>query len=168
MRFIKAATRGRQRGDGFIEIVIALALIAFLGTGITTFTVLTISQTGKSTNHMQAILQLENIGYWVSRDVQMAQTVTPGPNAGFPLQLSWNDTDNNAFQVTFSLSGGNIQRSLVKNGGGQQDVLVAQLINSSPSLTSCNYNNGLLVFNATATVGNWSLSRTFQIKKRPG
>jgi hypothetical protein len=165
MRYILRAKGEKQRGDGFIETLVALALILVLGTGITTFTLLTMTQTGRSSIHMQAIQQLENIGYWVTRDAQMAQTVSPGPNAGFPLQLTLIDENNITSLVKYSLSGGEIQRSLEETS---QTVLVAQSINPSPDLTNCSYTNGMLNFNATATVGDWSLSRTFRIKKRPG
>lgn len=162
------AESANQKGYSLIEMVIFLALAGILGAGITTFAVQTITETNRSSAYMQAIQQVENAGYWVSRDVQMAQAVTPGPNAGFPLLLTWTDINQNTFQVTFTLSGGQIQRSLVENGGAPLQTLVAQSINATPTLTSCCYVNGLLTFNATATVGTSSISRTYQIKKRPG
>ncbi|MFC1910747.1 type II secretion system protein J [Chloroflexota bacterium] len=161
------AERGNQSGFGLLEIVIALALVGILGTGITTFTVQTITETNRSSFHVQAIQQLENAGYWVSRDVQMAQTVTPGPNAGFPLQVNWIDENQNTFQVTFSINDTQLQRSLVENGGAPRTMILVKSINPSPTLTSCNYTNGLLTFNATSTAKKWSLTRTFQIKNRP-
>ncbi len=167
MRHDVIAESGKQRGYGLIETVIALALVGILGTGITTFTVQTITETDRSSFHMQAIQQLENASYWVSRDVQMAQTITPGLNAGFPLQVNWIDENQNTFQVTFNINGTQLQRSLVENGGVPRSILLVKSINPSPTLTSCNYTNGLLTFNATSTVKSWSLSRTFQIKKRP-
>ena len=167
MRYFVIAESGKQKGYSLIEMVIYLALAGILGTGITTFAVQTITETNRSSAHMQAIQQLENAGYWVSRDVQMAQTVTPGPNAGFPLQVNWTDANNNTFQVTFSISGGQIQRSQVENGMAPSQTLVAQSINAAPTLTSCSYENGLLTFNVTATVGTSSISRIYQIKKRP-
>ena len=160
--------KGKQEGYSLIETVISLALCGILGTGITTFAVQTITETNRSSAHMQAIQQLENAGYWLSRDVQMAQTVTPGPSAGFPLQLAWTDANQNTYQVTFTTAGGQIQRSLVKNSEAPFQTVVAQSINSAPILTSCSYANGLLTFNATATFGAISVSRTYQIKKRPG
>jgi type II secretory pathway component PulJ len=150
-----------------VEFVIALALVGVLGAGITTFTVQTITESNRSSFHTQAIQQLENAGYWVSRDVQMAQTVAPGPTAGFPLSANWTDENQNTFQVTLSINGTQLQRSLVKNSGAPQNMLLVQSINSSPTLTSCNYTNSLLTFNATSQIKNWSVSRTFQIKKRP-
>jgi prepilin-type N-terminal cleavage/methylation domain-containing protein len=159
---------GKQNGFTLIEIVLALAITGILGGGIATFTAQTFTETKRSSTHMQEILQLENAGYWLSRDVQMSQNVTAGPNAGFPLLLKWVDENNDTFQVTYSLSDGQIQRSLSKNSQAPSDILIAHSIDSTPTLTYCNYQNGLLVFKATATRGTWSTSRTYQIKQRPG
>jgi prepilin-type N-terminal cleavage/methylation domain-containing protein len=157
----------KQSGYGLLEVVVALALVAILGTGISIFTVQTLSQTDRSSYQMQAVQQLEIAGYWVSRDVQMARTVTPGPNAGFPLVVNWTDENNNTFQVTFSINGNQLQRSMVENGGPSRNTQLVYSINPSPTLTNCSYANSLLTFNATATFYSWSLSRTFLINKRP-
>lgn len=158
----------KHKAFTLIEMIIAVALVGILGAGITTFTVQTITETKRSSNHMQVIQQLQNAGFWVSRDVQMAQTVTPGPSAGFPLQVNWTDQNLNTFQVTFSLSGGVIKRSLVKNGQAAVTTTVAQFIDSTPSLTNCTYANNLLTFNITSKLGKSSMSRTYKINKRPG
>jgi Tfp pilus assembly protein PilV len=167
MRHEVIVKSGKQGGFSSMELLIALVLVGILGTGITIFTVQTITESQRSSSHMQAIQQLENAGYWVSRDVQMANAVTPGPNSGFPLTVNWTDANNDTFQVTFSINGSQLLRSLVKNGGIPGNMPLVNTINPSPALTSCSYANGLLTFNATSTFMDWNLSRTFQIKKRP-
>jgi prepilin-type N-terminal cleavage/methylation domain-containing protein len=97
----------KEKPNGFslVEVCVALALVGLLATGISIFAIQTITETNRSNAHMQVIQQLENVGFWLSRDVQTAQTVTTGPNSGFPLQLDWTDKDTNVYQVTFSISG---------------------------------------------------------------
>lgn len=160
-------TMKKQNGFTLIELVISLAIAAIVGIGITTSVIQTVTITTRSGNNMQAIQQLENAGYWVSHDVQMAQTVTTGPSAGFPLILTWADASQNTYNVTFTVTGGKIQRSLVKNNSAPLQALIAQSINVTPSLTNCSYANGILIFNVTATCGTQNLSRTYQIEKRP-
>jgi len=156
-----------QNGFTLIEFVIAVAISGILGLGIATFTVQTFTETKRSSVHTEKIIHLENAGYWVSRDVQMSQNVTAGPNAGFPLQLNWIDENDDEFQVTFSLTDDQIMRSLVKNEEAPLSTLIAQGIDTAPALTNCNYANGLLTLNLTATLREWSVSRTYFIKQRP-
>jgi prepilin-type N-terminal cleavage/methylation domain-containing protein len=156
----------KQKGYGLIEMVAGLALAGILTTGVTTFAVQTITEGARSNNNMQAICQLENAGFWVSRDVQMAENITLGQSAGFPLQLAWKDFDQNEYQVTYNMTDGQIKRTLVENGGEPIQTLIAQSINTTPSLTNLSCTSGLLTFNVTSTFRNSDVSRRYQIKKR--
>jgi prepilin-type N-terminal cleavage/methylation domain-containing protein len=156
----------KQKGYSLIEMVVGLALAGILTTGITTFAVQTITEGARSNNRMQAICQLENAGYWVSRDVQMAENITLGQSAGFPLQLFWIDEDQNEYRVTFTMTEGQIKRILVKNDEEPVQTLIAQSINPAPALTNLSYTGGLLIFNVTSTFRNIDVSRSYQIKKR--
>lgn len=156
----------KQKGYGLIEIVIILGLSGILATGITTFTVQTVTEGAKSNNRMEAMMQVENAGYWIGRDVQMAANLTLGENAGFPLQLVWTDIDENECEVTYTLTDGQIRRNLVKNDVETVQTFIAQSINTEPALTNCSYTDGLLTFNVTATRENSDFSRRYQIKKR--
>jgi prepilin-type N-terminal cleavage/methylation domain-containing protein len=157
----------KQNGFTLIEMVLALAITGILGLGMATFTIQTFTESKRSSVQTEKIMQLENAGYWVSRDVQMSQNVTPGDNAGFPLQLKWIDENDDAYQVTYSLTGDQISRRLVVNEEAPLSILIAQSIDPAPALTNCIYTDGLLNFNISATFGAWSVSRTYQIKQRP-
>jgi prepilin-type N-terminal cleavage/methylation domain-containing protein len=155
-----------QKGYGLIEMVIGLALAGILTTGITTFTVQTITESTRASNRMQATMQVENAGYWVSRDVQMAENLTLGADAGFPMQLLWVDSDLNQYQVSYNVTEGQIQRTLVKNDEEPVRTFIAQPVNPDPSLTNLSYAGGLLTFNVTSTYANRNVTRSYQIKKR--
>ena len=156
----------KQKGFTVIEMIVSLAITGIIGLGITTFAIQTMTESNRSNNRTQAIMQVENAGFWLSRDVQMSQNITLGSEAGFPLQLAWKDIEENKYEVTFSINEGQIKRSKVKNDGQPSQIVIAESINSAPALTSCNYTDGLLTFNVTATVGSVNTSRTFEIKKR--
>jgi type II secretory pathway component PulJ len=158
--------RGKQNGFTLIDIVVSVAITGILGLGISVFAIQTVQETGRSSSRMQVIQQLENAGYWISRDAQTAQTITVGQTGGFPLELTWTDASNDNFAVTFSLTDGQIRRSLVKNGGTAQQTQIAQSINSDPALTYCTYSGSMLTFNATATIASSNISRTYHILKR--
>jgi type II secretory pathway pseudopilin PulG len=155
-----------QKGYGLIEIIAGLALTGILVVGLTTFCIQTVTLSARAKNRMQAMTQVENAGYWVSRDVQMAENLTLGENAGFPLQLAWVDTYLDEYEVTYYVTEGQMKRSLVKNDEDPVQSLVMQSINSTPSLTYLSYADGLLTFNITSTYRNSDASRNYQIKKR--
>jgi prepilin-type N-terminal cleavage/methylation domain-containing protein len=156
----------KQKGYSLIEVILGIALAGILTSGITTFTVQTITENARSNNRMQATMQVENAGYWVSRDVQMSSNLTLGGAAGFPLQLEWKDTDGSNYQVTLTLAGNQIKRSLVKNSQAPLQTVIAESVNSAPGLTNCVYSGGLLTFNVTATLGKVNVSRSYEVKKR--
>jgi hypothetical protein len=156
----------RQKGYGLIEAVTGLALTMLLIVGLTTFSVQTVTLGARSTNRMQAMTQVENAGYWVSRDVQMAENLTLGANAGFPLLLAWVDADLNEYKVTYNVTQGEMKRSLVKNDEDPVQSLIMQSINSTPSLTYLSYADGLLTFNITSTYKNSDATRSYKIQKR--
>lgn len=163
---MKIFKNDNQRGYGLIEMIVGLALAGILTTGLTTFTVQTVTESARSNNRMQATMQVENAGYWTSRDVQMAENLTLGENAGFPMQLFWEDIDDNEYQVTYNLTSGQLERSLFKNSENTVQTVIAQSINSAPSLTNLSYADGLLIFNITSTYGSVDVSRNYQIKQR--
>ena len=93
-----------QRGFTLVEMIIVLAIIGIV-IGAATMTIIQVINGSSSTsNHMTAVRQVQNAGYWVSRDVQMAQSVAPALDPdGFPLTLTWTDRDGYDHQVVYSL-----------------------------------------------------------------
>ena len=149
-----------------IEIIVGLAIAGFLTAGITTFALQTVNATGDSKDRMHAIMQVENAGYWISRDIQMSGNFTLGENAGFPLQMMRIDTDQNEYQVTYSLNENTLIRNLIKNEEDPVQNIIAQDINTEESSTNLSDTSGLLIFNVTSVSGEIDVSRTYKIKPR--
>jgi len=170
-----------QRGFTIVELLIAFTVAALVAIGVTTGVFQIVTGNTRTSNHMNAVRQVQEAGYWVSHDTQMAQDVNTdnltGPEI---LKLTWVEWDNsNEHQVVYSLTN--------MNGGLKQlekqyliyDVdenlldsitsIVAQFID--PELTSCSFIDNELIFTVTATVGSGSQrgseTRVYEISPRP-
>ena len=73
-----------QRGFTLIELIVAIAITGLITGGITTAIFQVFSVNALSNNHMLALRQVQNAGYWISHDAQMAQNITLGDNPDTP------------------------------------------------------------------------------------
>jgi len=174
-----------QRGFTLIEILVALAITGLITGGITgtIFQVITIE--ARTSNHMTAVRQVQNAGFWVSRDATMAQTVdlewqgeTPS-GSKFPLKLTWTEWDNNEkYEVIYTLQnmiGGpkQLQRQHLTYDAdgyeiGNETTILAQYIIPGVGQTRLDFTDGKLTLTVTATVERQSETRTYEVIPRPG
>ncbi len=167
-----------QRGFTFIELIIAIAITGIITGGITMTISQVFSGNTRSSNHMIAVRQVQNTGYWLSRDTQMAQNVVPDSGvSGFPLTLTWTDWDGDEYRVVYTLLVDNeLQREHytnydpVTNPDPDITTIVAQYID--PDNTNCVFTGGELIVTVTATAGSGgyerSEARVYRITPRPG
>jgi len=170
----------KQGDKGFtaIELLVAITITALIGSAAAVATFQVFTGAKRNNDRMTVIRQVQNAGYWISRDTQMAQSVTTD-NLAPPdfLVLSWTEeASGDEYQVVYTL--GNILESELKklhrnqsvNGEASTTTLVAQYIDPDPKKTKCEFTNGLLTLTVTATVGNGSLTesetRTYKIVPR--
>jgi prepilin-type N-terminal cleavage/methylation domain-containing protein len=159
-----------QRGFTLIELLIAITIIGLITSGITMTIFQVISESARSTNHMLAVRQVQNAGYWVSHDAQMARTVTLGVGNGFPLTLTWIEwgEDGDEYEVVYTLEDNKLQRSYSVNDGDSETAIVAEFI----VIDEIEFTGGgELTLRVTATVGTDSLeaseTRTYEVIPRP-
>jgi prepilin-type N-terminal cleavage/methylation domain-containing protein len=155
-----------QKGFTLIELAIAMALGGIIAAAITMTMFQILDSSGRTSNHMTVVRQVQSAGYWVSKDAQMAQAVvTTGPD-GLPLELHWTDWDGTDNTVTYDLQG----TDFVRDQNGAQEV-VAQFIDSI-SVGPVPYTGGKLTFTVTAKLGGGSAeqteTRTYEVVPRPG
>ena len=81
----------KQSGLTLLELLIALALTGVLTAGVSMAIGQVFTGTTRSSNHMVAIRQVQEAGYWVQFYAYMAQDMTVTGQAGFPLVLRWVD-----------------------------------------------------------------------------
>jgi len=169
-----------QKGFTLVEMLIAVAITAIIVGSVTTAIFQVFTGNARTSNHMTAVRQAQEAGYWVSHDAQMAQSANTTGASGFPLTLTWTDWESSSgHQVIYSLQdmpGGGLkrlQRSYSVNATAPNNSFVAQYINDSgsPPQTSCDFTNGKLIFTVTATAGSGSQgaseTRVYEVVPRP-
>lgn len=169
-----------EKGYIYIELVVAITIAALVvaATSMAIFQVLKNSES--NSNHMTAVRQVQNAGYWISRDTHMAQSVTTD-NLTSPsfLVISWTEENSgDKYQVVYTLENmpeselRTLMRNQSINGEASATTLVAQYIDSDSAKTRCEFISDLLSLTITARVGNGpqmeSETRIYQLVPRSG
>ena len=157
-----------QRGFSLPEILAAIVISAIIGAFITLTIFQVITGSARTNNRMTVLSQVQSAGFWLSKDAQMSQNITP-PDGGFPLTFTWNEwgdggPSGNQHNVVYTLSGGELQRKHeTTNEGVIEDAVVAEYITG----ISCNFTSSMLGFTITATLQGQSETRTYNVVPRP-
>ncbi len=169
-----------EKGFTLVELLVAVAIMVCVSTAAGAGIIQIQMNTERNSNHMAAVLQVQNADQQISQDAKRAQCIT-AENLTSPefLILTWIDGDNgDEYQVTYTLEDmpenelKTMWRNQSINGTADTTMLVAQYIDSAPEKTSCNLTSGILTLTITATYGRGSKmeseSRTYQVVPRPG
>ena len=161
-----------ESGFTLIEILVSLAISGLIGLGAAMASAQVLNETSKNNDFTTASRNAMNAVYWISRDAQMAQTISGV--TGFPvtsdLSLSWIEWENSSHNATYSLENGRLLRTY--NVDGQiTETLIAEYINANPGSTNCTSVNGTLILTITSSVGEGSkvvhVTRVREMTARP-
>jgi prepilin-type N-terminal cleavage/methylation domain-containing protein len=168
-----------ESGLTLVELLIVIAITGMIAAAIIGVLFQVLIMNTRTSNRMTAVRQVQNAGFWVSPDVQMANTVNATGTSGFPLILTWTEftpSANYTHTVTYTLVniGGPIklQRTHVNPGLNSTTVTIVAEYISSASFVKVELPSGVAYdFTVTATVpaaGGQSETRLYEIKPRPG
>ena len=138
-----------QRGFSLVEIALAIAVAGVITGGITMTIFQVFDANARTSNHMTAVRQVQNAGYWVSHDAQMAQDIVTGDDPATPgvtefLTLTWTDWDGTVNEVTYTIVDSELKRSHSVNGDTETSIIAEYI---DPDNTNCKF----------ARVGTFSL-----------
>jgi prepilin-type N-terminal cleavage/methylation domain-containing protein len=122
--------RLRQSGFTLLELIIGLAIGGLLIAAIGTTTSRLIIENMRVRNHTLAIRQVQNAGYWITRDAVGAQTIVADDNpftSDF-LTLRWNDWNSLSYETVYYFDGGQLHRRYTSGAGEVEELIVASNI----------------------------------------
>jgi len=170
-----------QRGFTLIELLIAVAITGLVTGSIATTIYQVVTGNAQSSNHITAVRQVQNAGYWITRDGQQAQelSVIDDPaTLGVTewLTLVWDDwTEGELNEVIYTIDGNDLLRHIVivnvatGNTISDTESIVARFVDAGN--TSVTWNGEVLTLTVTATVSDFprvvSETREYQIIPRP-
>ena len=166
-----------QRGLTLVELLIAILLTGIITAAITITIFQVFNINTRTSNRMAAVSQVQQAGKLVSQDILEAQPemIDDNPTGGEFLILGWKAQNSTEYKVTYTLvdMGGGLQilwrEHYIDIGSGPEldsTTKVAEYID--PVETSCVWAGGVLTFTVTATVGEQSETREYEVKPRPG
>jgi len=173
-----------QMGFTLGELMLAFAISGVITGGVTMTMFQVIDGNIRASNHMTAVRQVQNAGYWVSHDAQMAQTVAVG--AGSLFTLSWvgweypsgSNTGIDTYEVwyTYDGAGDKILRhqeitTNIYNDNGDLVSSSSPPPSSSPvaeyiTAATAAMNGNKLSVTIKASLGEAEEERTYQIRPR--
>jgi len=164
-----------EKGFTLIELLVGIAILAVV-VGAASMTVITMMRLSPQTNNWAiALRQVQNTGYWISRDVMMSDTVTPGTGDTFlTLTQPQISPPNKTIVYQFEPMSGSLKR-LMRDDAGQQ-IMIAEYIyydplgdpaNSTRVTTTPQKENGwVLTVRIAATHGNTTVTRQYEATQR--
>ena len=153
-----------RAGWTLIEMLAAIAITGIIALGASVSTAQVMNSTTRNNNYTTASRNSMNALHWMSRDAEMAQTISG--TAGFPvsqnLSMTWKGWDNSAYTANYTLVAGQLKR-IFSVGSTTSTTVIAENINSSAQKTFCSTANGTINITITSSVG--SGARVIDVKQ---
>jgi prepilin-type N-terminal cleavage/methylation domain-containing protein len=158
--------KSREKGFTLIELLVSLAILGAI-MGVMSAAVIIIMKTSSQNNEWNINLrQVQNAGYWISKDALMAQVVDTG-KPGVLLSLSWSDWAGNSYTVDYVVLEDE-DNTLIRRLNDGSEFLIAEYI--VPADTTCNWygeENKLKVTIKASVHEGRDVERTYEISPRP-
>ena len=170
-----------EKGFSTIDVIVALSIASLIALGATMTIFQVINGTGRNNEHMTVFHQVQNAGYWISRDAQMAENIiTDNLSSTEFIVLTWTewdyDSDETYHSITYFFEGlsggtGKLKRNHWSSTGTDIDTLIAEYISYDPNdpvnTSNASYQNPALNVKLAALYGDASETREYQINRRP-
>ncbi len=169
-----------EKGFTFIELIISITIIVLVS-GAASIAIFQIMRGTETNNtHMNAVRQVQNAGYWISRDARMAQSVntdnlTPPDFIAFNW-TEWDDQNEEIYHTAtyffedLTDDTGKLKRTHWSSAGANEQTLIATHIYYAPAdpddTSKASYQAPVLTLQLTSLVEDVMEVREYRIKHR--
>ena len=139
-----------EKGFTLLEVLIGVAIMAIVVVAVAMTTTTLLLNEGQAAGQNTALPQVQNAGYWISRDVQMARIVTLGePGVFLRLDIPRDDNPDNDYTIDYVFDSDKLKRRVYDSLGTlTSETFIAEYIDT-----------GITTFSALdADVGLWKLT----------
>ncbi|MBU2535044.1 MAG: prepilin-type N-terminal cleavage/methylation domain-containing protein [Chloroflexota bacterium] len=159
-----------QKGFTLLEIVVGSAIMAVVvGAIAATITILFLNY-GQMAGQNTALPQVQNAGFWVTRDVQTSRNVTATDPNGFPLSLRLpvDINENNDNSANYVFEGSKLKRQLYDASDNLiSETFIADYLDADNcTFSTVNATLGYYRLTVTATREGESVTRVYDVGQR--
>ena len=159
-----------EKGFTLLEVLIGVAIMAIVVVAVAMTTTTLLLNEGQAAGQNTALPQVQNAGYWVSRDVQMARNVTPSAPNGFPLSLDIpvDKDENNDYTIDYLFDGDKLKRRVYDSLGTlTSETFIAEYIDTSnTTFSALDADAGLYKLTVRASRDETGATRSYEISQR--
>ncbi len=159
----------REKGFTVLEALIGVAIMAIVvGAVAMTITTLLLNE-GQAAGQNTALPQVQNAGYWISRDVQMARIVTLGePGVFLRLDIPRDDNPDNDYTIDYLFDSDKLKRQVYDSLGTlTSETFIAEYIDTSnTTFSALDADAGLYKLTVRASRDETGATRSYEISQR--
>jgi len=175
-----------QLGFTLGELMLAFAISGIIVGGVTVSIFQIFEGNSRASNHMTAVNQVQNAGYWFSHDAQMAQAVQLGAGSLFTLAwVGWeypsgSNTGVDAYEVWYTYDGASdricrYQKITTNIYDAQGQLVAGPIVTESPSFFVAEHvmtsptvtiTDNVTSVTITTSVGEAEEERTYEVRPR--
>ncbi|MBA7571809.1 hypothetical protein ES708_13577 [subsurface metagenome] len=156
-----------EKGFTLLEVLIGVAIMAIVvGAVAMTVTTLLLNE-GQAAGQNTALPQVQNAGYWISRDVQMARTVTLGePGVFLRLDIPVDTDENNDYTIDYWFDGDKLKRQKHDSFGTSETFIAEYIDTSNTTFSALDADAGLWKLTVRASRDETGATRSYEISQR--
>ncbi len=156
-----------EKGFTLLEVLIGVAIMAIVVGAVAMTTTTLLLNEGQAAGQNTALPQVQNAGYWISRDVQMARTVTLGePGVFLRLDIPMDNNPEHDYTIDYLFDGDKLKRQKHDSFGTSETFIAEYIDTSNTTFSALDADAGLYKLTVRASRDETGATRSYEISQR--